>query len=418
MSEESEKPHEIIIVKRARSHGHDDHHGGVWKIAFADFMTAMMAFFLVLWIVNSTSKETQAAIARYFNPVKITDTTPARKGLQDPRNTDFDATLDEPSKKVPDKPVETPDTPLPPSDVQGKSVVGEVNSGKSPVPPRPSGVKPVTPVGAPPEISPVIDEANFEMRIFDSPAAVLAEIVARAIAEDARRKVVEGVDKREGHTTIFQDPFAPSVPGVSAAQVEDAVRGSEARSGGASARAKAASSALGDIASEIASARAASAAEQLLADVQKEIAASIAEKKLAPADLPEVKAASTPEGVLITLNDTKSFSMFGVGSSVPNARAIAAIEGVASALATRPGQVVVRGHTDARAFRSGASDNWRLSLSRAQVAHLILRRGGLDDKRVEKLEALADRAPQNAADPLAAENRRIEILLRPPGSRT
>ena len=57
--------HEIIIVKR-RGGGHDDgHHGGVWKIAFADFMTAMMAFFLVLWIVNSTSKETRSSIARW-----------------------------------------------------------------------------------------------------------------------------------------------------------------------------------------------------------------------------------------------------------------------------------------------------------------------------------------------------------------
>src|SRR5215210_838811 len=84
-------PHEIIIVRR-RGHGDGDgHHGGVWKIAFADFMTAMMAFFLVLWIVNSTSKETRSSVARYFNPIKLSDTTPARKGLNDPKDSDFDA---------------------------------------------------------------------------------------------------------------------------------------------------------------------------------------------------------------------------------------------------------------------------------------------------------------------------------------
>src|SRR5690554_2531414 len=94
-------PKEIIIVKRRPSVGDDGHHGGVWKIAFADFMTAMMAFFLVLWIVNSTSKETQAAIARHFNPLKITDTVPAPRGLRDPRDTDFDASLDEATKEVP-----------------------------------------------------------------------------------------------------------------------------------------------------------------------------------------------------------------------------------------------------------------------------------------------------------------------------
>ncbi len=60
---EDNDDHKQIIIVRRRSNGDEGHHGGVWKIAFADFMTAMMAFFLVLWIVNSTSKETQASIA-------------------------------------------------------------------------------------------------------------------------------------------------------------------------------------------------------------------------------------------------------------------------------------------------------------------------------------------------------------------
>lgn len=52
----------IIIKKRARGHGH---HGGAWKVAFADFMTAMFAMFLVLWLVNQSS-DVKAAIAGYF----------------------------------------------------------------------------------------------------------------------------------------------------------------------------------------------------------------------------------------------------------------------------------------------------------------------------------------------------------------
>ena len=46
-----DKHPEIIIIKRHSSH-EEEHHGGAWKIAFADFMTAMMAFFLVLWIIK------------------------------------------------------------------------------------------------------------------------------------------------------------------------------------------------------------------------------------------------------------------------------------------------------------------------------------------------------------------------------
>lgn len=75
---------EPIIIRKKITSGEDDHHGGVWKLAFADFMTAMMAFFLVMWLINSTSKETKAVIVQYFNPVKLTDSTPAVKGLSDP----------------------------------------------------------------------------------------------------------------------------------------------------------------------------------------------------------------------------------------------------------------------------------------------------------------------------------------------
>src|ERR1041385_8729053 len=53
-----------IIVKK-RKHGHGGHHGGAWKVAYADFVTAMMAFFLVMWLVNQ-SKPVKAAIGGYF----------------------------------------------------------------------------------------------------------------------------------------------------------------------------------------------------------------------------------------------------------------------------------------------------------------------------------------------------------------
>src|SRR5271155_1065056 len=71
---------EIIIIKR-RHNAEEEHHGGAWKIAFADFMTAMMAFFLVLWIVNATDKNTKTMIARYFNPVKLEEAKRSPKSI-------------------------------------------------------------------------------------------------------------------------------------------------------------------------------------------------------------------------------------------------------------------------------------------------------------------------------------------------
>jgi len=60
-----------IIVKKIKKGGHG-HHGGAWKIAYADFVTAMMAFFLLMWLMGSTTKEEKQAISDYFqNPTPI-----------------------------------------------------------------------------------------------------------------------------------------------------------------------------------------------------------------------------------------------------------------------------------------------------------------------------------------------------------
>lgn len=67
MAEERVRP---IIVKKIKKGG-GGHHGGAWKIAYADFVTAMMAFFLLMWLLGSTSKEQKAGISEYFQtPLK------------------------------------------------------------------------------------------------------------------------------------------------------------------------------------------------------------------------------------------------------------------------------------------------------------------------------------------------------------
>lgn len=64
MAEENSKEQPIIVIKKVSGHG--GHHGGAWKVAYADFVTAMMALFMVLWLLNS-SQETQKAIGGYFS---------------------------------------------------------------------------------------------------------------------------------------------------------------------------------------------------------------------------------------------------------------------------------------------------------------------------------------------------------------
>lgn len=68
MADESQRP---IIIKRIKKGGHA-HHGGAWKIAYADFVTAMMAFFLLMWLLSSVSQSSLAGIAEYFQmPLRV-----------------------------------------------------------------------------------------------------------------------------------------------------------------------------------------------------------------------------------------------------------------------------------------------------------------------------------------------------------
>ena len=67
-----EKKLQPVIIKRVKKGGHGGHHGGAWKIAYADFVTAMMAFFLLMWLLGSTTKGDREGIADYFStPLKV-----------------------------------------------------------------------------------------------------------------------------------------------------------------------------------------------------------------------------------------------------------------------------------------------------------------------------------------------------------
>jgi len=60
-----------IIVKKIIAEAHGGHHGGAWKVAYADFVTAMMAFFLLLWILGATTEKQRKGIADYFSPTLV-----------------------------------------------------------------------------------------------------------------------------------------------------------------------------------------------------------------------------------------------------------------------------------------------------------------------------------------------------------
>ena len=70
-----------IIIKKVKGGGGHGHHGGAWKVAYADFVTAMMAFFLLMWLINTTSPEQKRGIADYFAPASVSETTSGAGGI-------------------------------------------------------------------------------------------------------------------------------------------------------------------------------------------------------------------------------------------------------------------------------------------------------------------------------------------------
>jgi len=112
-SEPSAALRPIIIIKRKKVVKADGHHGGAWKVAYADFVTAMMAFFLLMWLLNATSEDQRKGLADYFNPqLPISRTSAGGAGMLS-GDTIFSKEIESASKPegVPPNPTHRPEGP-------------------------------------------------------------------------------------------------------------------------------------------------------------------------------------------------------------------------------------------------------------------------------------------------------------------
>lgn len=71
-----------IIIKRSVAAGEEGHHGGAWKVAYADFVTAMMAFFLLMWLLGATTEKQRKGLADYFNPTIVNSPGASGDGVE------------------------------------------------------------------------------------------------------------------------------------------------------------------------------------------------------------------------------------------------------------------------------------------------------------------------------------------------
>jgi chemotaxis protein MotB len=428
-SGEANHPVDSIIIVRRRHEDDHGHHGGAWKIAYADFVTAMMAFFLVMWLINAANEKTKAQVASYFNPVKLTDTTTSKKGLNEPTKITATSEKDEKSTAVGEQSDIKSQTPTDKQKQQAQfteeeifknpygilaQLAGQVGQGP-PVGRSKKGLAivevadpghkggaayrdPFDPLAwksvaeprekIPPEEAAMVEatatevvKSEAEKKTTDIPATLVKKPVAVDIPDPA-----ESLE----HKTIPPppaDPIAARVPSVGIGETATGTKKLES-------------------------------IEKKFAETNAKTAIAVHQKLLEklkqfdPVDNPTLEVKQTKEGVLISLTDSMNFDMFAVGSAEPKPELVVLMEKVASTLRGYKGKIVVRGHTDSRRFRNRDYDNWRLSTARAQMAYYMLIRAGVDENSVERIEGYADRSLKVPERPESAENRRIEILLK------
>lgn len=414
---EDKTAQEIVIIRRRSGHEEEHGHTGLWKIAYADFMTALMAFFLVMWLVNAANKKTLQSVATYFNPMRMSDQITSEKGLN--------------TLAGQDKPAEGKE----------QKKAEEKNASKDPME----------------EVNAKVSNVD-EQGIFRDPYGLLSELSKKAATfRRGEESVPEGGSKNTASDVYsggegYRDPFDPDFrqepskideipsdipvadgsvsredtpPGPANKKAVGAGPGDAAKSAEAVAAAeqardaaqttppadpKVAMKAEDKTADPTAAAKdTAEKVEAEARELQAKIKAMTAEAKT---PIPAIEVTSTGEGVLVSLMDDATFGMFSVGSAKPRPEMVAIMERIAGMLKDKPGEIVVRGHTDSRPYRSKEYDNWRLSSARAHMAYYMLVRGGVAETRFDRIEGHADRDLKLQADPNAAQNRRIEILIK------
>jgi chemotaxis protein MotB len=119
----------------------------------------------------------------------------------------------------------------------------------------------------------------------------------------------------------------------------------------------------------------------------------------------------TPQGLRVQIRDADKQAMFATGSVEPNDQARALLQRLAPILAKLSEPISIGGYTDAAPYGGTGHSNWELSAERANATRRLLMESGLPDARIRDVTGHADRDLLLPADPMAAANRRIAIVL-------
>jgi chemotaxis protein MotB len=339
-----------VIVKKYEVIEGGGHHGGAWKVAYADFVTAMMAFFLLMWLLNATTEDQRKGLADYFSPNSLLSHASSGTGQPFGGHTAFDEG----------------------ALVSDRGAV-EISQGKRPV----------------------------VERTEDGDDPVYTEF-HRARSGDGVGKgpVADDQDADDTDEKPLGQKGTRPAPGPGGGLLADQQGPSESKAADprpvtqaeiAAEKARQEKMAFEKAAGEI---REAVHSDPTLADLAKQLSIDM-----------------TPDGLRIQIIDEIKLPMFPTGSSAPNERTRLLIQKIVPVLMKLHEPLSIAGHTDAAPYPGPDRTNWELSAERANATRRLLTDDGFPETRIKSVIGDSDRDPLLPADPMAAANRRIAILV-------
>ncbi|MCF4167684.1 OmpA family protein [Zavarzinia compransoris] len=342
-----------IVVKKVKKVA-GGHHGGAWKVAYADFVTAMMAFFLLLWLLNATSEAQKQGIADYFDPVSVSETTSGAGGVLGGETIARDGNRNNGGSPALITRIEPQ---RPPSESESEREPIEDDS------------RPISDLGQEGR------ETGGEQTDVGERSAAVATPAPGEEEARSERPDAEGVGRRP------VDAFGPQAPPLS----EDERARTEAM---------------------------ARAEEQRFAETAQALRLALQSSPEMRAIAGQVLVDVTPEGMRIQLVDSRREAMFQSGSSRMSPAMVELLGKIAGIVGRLPNRIAVAGHTDAAPYRSSTGyTNWELSADRANASRRVLTEAGIRPERVYQISGKAASEPLNPDDPLDPANRRITITL-------
>ena len=349
MAGEKDKDKAPIVIKRVKKGGHG-FHGGVWKIAYADFVTAMMAFFLLMWVLGSTTRGDLAGISAYFqNPLRVAVDGGAGSG---------DAT---------------------------RLIKG---GGESMMHAQGQEAK---------------ADSDSTQRSKSTTAAQEPDDEARKFQFDSKSKnpgstqgVPDGVGMEKGGAQGSSSGAAGGAQGAA----QGAAGGAQGAAGGAQGAAQGAAAA--------AAKENAQAQQQVKAEIERAVKSDGELSKIKNQLMMDI----TSDGLRLQIVDEKNRPMFASGGTVLAEHNQRLMRIIGKVVGETNFAIKVEGHTDSKGTGSDSGrGNWELSTERANAARREMVSGGLRADQVAQVVGYADKLRVNKEDPNDPINRRISITV-------